>query len=81
MPATITLKNIPDDLFARLKLSAAVHHHSLNFEVILCLETVLFPKKIAVSERLARARELRGGLIPANFKGRDIEALKQSGRS
>ena len=80
MPATITLKNIPDDLVARLKLSAAVHCHSLNCEAIVCLETVLFPKKIAVSERLARARELRSGLCSAKIKVGDIDALKRARR-
>ena len=80
MPATITLKNIPDDLYARLKLSAAVHRHSLSFEAIVCLEKVLFPKKVAASERIARARELRSGLAPAKFKARDIDTLKREGR-
>ena len=80
MPATITLKNIPDDVYQRLKVSAEIHRRSLNGEAIVCLETVLFPKKIAASERLARARELRSGLLPAKFKTRDIDALKREGR-
>ena len=80
MPATITLKNIPDDVYKRLKFSADTHRRSLNGEAIVCLETVLFPKKIAASERLTRARELRSGLLPAKFKARDIDALKREGR-
>ena len=76
----ITLKNIPDDLYARLKLSAAVHRHSLSFEAIVCLEKVLFPKKVAASERIARARELRSGLFSAKIKARDIDALKRARR-
>ena len=80
MSATITLKNIPDDVYKRLKLSADTHRRSLNGEAIVCLEAVLFPKKIAASERLTRARELRSGLLPAKFKARDIDALKREGR-
>ena len=80
MPATITLKNIPDDVYKRLKLSAETHRRSLNFEAIVCLESVLFPKKIAPAERLARAKELRASLAPAKFKARDIDALKREGR-
>lgn len=80
MPATITLKNIPDDVYARLKLSADAHRRSLNFEAIVCLETVLFPRKVAPAERLARARELRGGLTQTKFKARDIDAFKREGR-
>ena len=80
MSATITLKNIPDDVYKRLKLSADTHRRSLNGEAIVCLETVLFPKKIAASERLARARELRGGLAPTKCKTRDFDMLKREGR-
>ena len=80
MPTTLTLKNIPDDVYARLKLSAQVHRRSLNGEAIVCLETVLLPAKVAPAERLARARELRGPLAPAKFKARDIDLLKREGR-
>ena len=80
MPATITLKNVPDDVYQRLKVSADIHRRSLNGEAIVCLETMLFPKKIAASERLMRARELRSSLVPAKFKARDIDTLKREGR-
>ena len=80
MPTTLTLKNIPDHVYAQLKLSAEVHRRSLNGEAIVCLETVLLPTKVATSERLARARELRGALTPTKFKPRDIDALKREGR-
>ena len=80
MPTTLTLKNIPDAVYARLKLSAEVHRRSLNGEAIVCLETVLFPTKVAPTARLARARELRGALAPRKFKARDIDALRREGR-
>lgn len=56
MPTTLTLKNIPDEVYERLKASAAAHRRSLNSEAIVCLESVLVPGRVAVSERLARAR-------------------------
>ena len=59
MPRTLTLKNIPDALYAGLKSTADAHHRSLNGEVIVCLESVLMPQKIWVDERLARARQIR----------------------
>lgn len=43
MPATITLKNIPDAIYEQLKQAAEAHHRSLNSEVIACLETQLLP--------------------------------------
>ena len=81
MPTTLTLKNIPDAVYRRLKESAEVNRRSLNSEVIVCLETMLLPTKIAPKERLARARELRAALKPAKFLARDIDTLKKQGRS
>jgi plasmid stability protein len=79
MPTTLTLKNIPDDVYERLRVAAEMHRRSLNSEAIVCLETVLMPTKVAPSERLARARQLRAELS-AKFRARDIDALKKQGR-
>ncbi|MGC8703572.1 MAG: FitA-like ribbon-helix-helix domain-containing protein, partial [Thiomonas sp.] len=43
MPTTLTLKNIPDEVYQRLKTSAEIHRRSLNSEAIVCLESVLIP--------------------------------------
>ena len=80
MPTTLTLKNIPDDVYARLKLSADTHRRSMNSEAIVCLEAVLLPAKMPPAERLARARALRGPLPQKKFSARDIDALKRDGR-
>lgn len=81
MPTTLTLKNIPDAVYERLKTSADRHRRSMNSEAIVCLESVLMPARLASSERLARARELRAGLNGAKFAARDIDALKRAGRA
>ena len=81
MPTTLTLKNIPDEVYERLKAAAEAHRRSLNSEAIVCLETVLTPTKIAPSERLARARQLRAGLSTTKFRACDIDTLKRQGRS
>lgn len=80
MATTLTLKNIPDDVYSRLKLSAELHRRSLNSEAIVCLEAVLLPVKLPPGERLARARELRGALPRGKFEARDIDATKRQGR-
>ena len=58
MPA-LTVKNIPDELYQKLKGAAQAHRRSLNSEIIYCLETVLTPCKMSAAERLQRARRLR----------------------
>jgi plasmid stability protein len=80
MPTTLTLKNIPDEVYERLKVLAQLHRRSLNSEAIVCLETVLVPDKMRPAERLKRARELRAALSTQKFRAQDIDALKREGR-
>lgn len=80
MPTTLTLKNIPDEVYLRLRASADANRRSLNSEAITCLESVLLPGRMPPAERLARARDLRNGLPAGKFRARDIDALKREGR-
>ena len=80
MPMTLTLKNIPDAVYDRLKLSAEAHRRSMNSEAIVCLEAALLPAKVTAKEHLAHARELRKDLSEGKFKAADMDALKREGR-
>jgi len=81
MPTTLTLKNIPDEVYERLKLSAEAHRRSMNSEAIVCLESALVASRLAPAERIARARGLRAALPKGKFRARDIDAMKREGRS
>jgi plasmid stability protein len=81
MPTTLTLKNIPDALYARLKKSAEIHRRSLNNEAIECLETVLQARKVSIADRIEGIRALRSALPQKGFRARDIDELKRQGRS
>jgi plasmid stability protein len=80
MSSTITLKNIPDVLYERLKEAAQQHHRSLNSEIIACLERVLMPVQMSSQERLARAREVRQELAPYRFEIVEIDEAIEEGR-
>ena len=80
MPTTLTLKNIPEEVYARLKASAETNRRSLNSEAIVCLESVLMPARVSADERLARARALRAATPKATFRAKDIDAFKREGR-
>jgi antitoxin FitA len=81
MPTTLTLKNIPDEVYERLKSAAAHNRRSLNREAIVVLETALSPGHVQAPERLARARALRAALpARARFHAKDIDAAKRAGR-
>ena len=58
MPA-LTLKNIPEDLYIRLKAAAQAHHRSMNSEILYCVERTLGTHKIDVLKQVAVARTLR----------------------
>ena len=83
MPTTLTLKNIPDAVYDRLKASAEIHRRSMNNEAIVCLETVLLPTPVSSAERLARIRAVRGTGGAASTKKLDhrlVDKFKGDGR-
>lgn len=80
MPTHLTLKNIPDVLYERLKASAELNGRSMSSEAIVRLEAALVPTRATPTELLAHARALRAALKPAKFLARDIDALKREGR-
>ncbi len=81
MPATITLKAIPDDIYTRLKASAEANRRSLNSEILVCLESRLMPARLPAADQLAAIRALRDRLPAAKFQHEDIDVLKRGGRA
>ena len=79
MPTTLTLKNIPDAVYERLRASAGLHRRSLNSEAKVCLESVLLPSRMTSGEQLQRARELRASL-DFSVIAKDLDTLKCEGR-
>ena len=81
MSTTLTLKNIPEALYNRLKQSAESHRRSMNNEILFCLESVLQPAALSAQERLERIRTLRNHLGAQHFCAEDIARYKEEGRS
>jgi plasmid stability protein len=80
MATTLTLKNVPDEVYRRLKAAAEAHRRSLNSEAIVCLESVLIPGRVAVADRLAAARAMRARLPKLVVRRRELDAFKREGR-
>lgn len=59
MSTSITLKNIPDPIYQRIKQAAKRHHRSMNNEIIACLEQALAPRPVDIEARLGQAQRLR----------------------
>ena len=77
--ATITLKNLPDELHERLKKRAAQNRRSLNSEVIACLEDTAGMESKDTERFLAEAQALRkkiGGYLTE----KQLNRYKRQGR-
>jgi len=81
VPTTLTLKNIPDQVYERLKAAAAEHRRSLNNEAIVCIQSALMPPKVSPAEHLECARQIRAELEGLQFRAEDIDAAKRQGRA
>ena len=57
--ATVTVKNIPDELYARLKSVALINRRSINSEIIMCIERAVVSRQINPETILEKARQLR----------------------
>ena len=54
-----TLKNIPDDIYEKIKARAERNQRSINGEIIAILGETVMARRKSAAELLARARELR----------------------
>jgi plasmid stability protein len=79
MPA-ITIKNLPDALYDRLKAAAKIHHRSINSEVIAALEHSLAAHRTDPDSQLASIRALRNQLRIAPLDPAEIADAIKAGR-
>lgn len=79
--ATVTFKNIPDDLYEKLKQAAAAHHRSVNSELIYCLEKTLRPTRISAAELAEKAAVLRNRVAVERLDADEIQDARQQGRT
>ena len=80
--ATLTIKNLPDELYAQLKARAAEHRRSINSEAILAVERALTqPEPIDPTDMLASLRRSRARLKGIYVTDRDLRAARVAGRA
>ncbi|MDZ7825815.1 MAG: Arc family DNA-binding protein [Gammaproteobacteria bacterium] len=78
--ATVTFKNIPDDLYEQLKQAAHAHHRSVNSELIHCLEQTFRPTAVSAAELADKALALRSRVSAERLDTEEIEAAISQGR-
>lgn len=78
--ATITVKNIPAELYKQLKLAAQAHRRSVNSEIIVCIEQAVAARQVEPEEMLVRARQLRQLTQAAPITDAEFDRAKAAGR-
>ncbi len=77
---TLTVKNIPDDLYEQLKRSAELNRRSLNSEIIICIERAVRSQRLGTEASLDRARQLRELSAGYVLSDEEFNQAKTAGR-
>jgi plasmid stability protein len=80
--ATLTIRNLPEELADGLKQEARRHRRSVNQQVLVMLEEACLGKNVGagdVEEELRQIRSLREGSLPMTES--EIDAAKEDGRA
>ncbi|MBN1316593.1 MAG: Arc family DNA-binding protein [Anaerolineales bacterium] len=77
---TITVKNIPNDIYEKLKKSAEASRRSINSEIIFCIERVVQSRQINPDLLLANARRLRAKTSTFPIMDDEFNQAKIAGR-
>ena len=80
MRATITIKNIPSELYRLIKKNAARNHRSINNEIISIIENTFLSQRISSEDFLASARQLRMKTKGQHLTEEFINRAKWEGR-
>ncbi|HLC25896.1 MAG TPA: Arc family DNA-binding protein [bacterium] len=78
--STLTIKNIPKELYERIRQRASEHRRSINSEVIVCLERSLLSRRLEPAELLARVDALRERVNLPPLTEDFLRAAKSGGR-
>ena len=78
--ATLTIKKLPDEIYAKLKESASLHRRSMNSEAVVCLEKALLGDRIDPEALHERVKALRERIGPLNLTDEEINKAKRQGR-
>jgi len=76
----VTLKNIPIELYERVKQNAKTNHRSINSELIAIIEQSVMPQPLDVKAWLEKARQLREMTAHYVISDEELTGLKNEGR-
>ena len=79
MMPSIIVKNIPEEIYDRVREQANAHHRSINSEIIACLEKTVKSKTVSTEDILEEARRMRKK-AKGSLSSEEIEGAINEGR-
>lgn len=79
--ATITVKNIPDDVYELLKENAKENHRSVNSEIIIAIKMAVMRRRVDVDAVLEGARQTRELTAHYVITDEELTKFKNEGRN
>ena len=77
---TITIKNVPPEVYERIKIQAKNNHRSINGEILSILEQAISIPPIDVKATLERTRKLREMTAHYVITNEELTKWKNEGR-
>lgn len=77
---TITVKNIPDQIYTTLKKQAAANHRSINGELLHIIENATQSSQYTPLEQLEQIRYVREKTAHCQITNEEINKAKNTGR-
>lgn len=78
--ATLTIKNLPDEIYAALSRTAKRNRRSITSEAIVQLEEALAAEKSDIEQKLERIRAFRETMPNVHLTDEFLEFAKNEGR-
>jgi len=78
---SLTIKNIPADIYEQLKKSAAVNRRSINSEVITIIDQALSNRRLDPDEWLPEVRRIREKTAGYFITETELDEAKREGRA
>jgi len=77
---TYTIKNIPPNIYEKLKRSAELNRRSINSEIIFCIENTVQSQAVDSELVLRKARKLRSLTQDYPIADDELKMAKEDGR-
>jgi plasmid stability protein len=77
---SLTIKNIPQDVYARLKEAAASNRRSINSQVITIIDEALRSRQVTPEEWIPTARKIRELTADYVITDEEFNEAKRAGR-